>query len=177
MDQNTSEKADSLFISSLDWLRINYSTFRFFVERDIVWTIQTHLIQEIAQAGLSLRVFNDYGILPGSRRSLSADLVLIGENNKVEVAVEFKYEPAHSRTDIPRVKFPVVGWGEDGVAKDIKRINEFVESGFVNKAYAVFIDEGGYFRHRPAHSLAMWIDWEGGVSVMLSVYKGSEMYF
>lgn len=117
--QNSFETADALFLRSLNWLRINYSGFRFFVERDIVWTIQCHILQEIAETGLPLRVFNDYGILPGSRRSLSADLVLSGENSKIEVAVEFKYEPAHSRTDIPRVKFPVVGWGDDGVAKDI----------------------------------------------------------
>lgn len=172
MNQTTQEIADSLLKSSLDWLRSNYSTFCFFVERDIVWSIQTHLLQEIAKAGLSLRVFNDYGILPGSRRGLSADLVLIGENNKIEVAVEFKYEPAHSRTDIPRIKFPVVGWGEDGVAKDIQRIKEFVDSGLVNRAYAVFIDEGRYFRHRPAHPGSAWIDCESDYSVLWSYYDG-----
>lgn len=168
MAQNSSEKADRLFMSSLDWLRINYSTFRFFFERDIVWTNQTHLLQEIEKAGLSLRVFNDYGILPGSRRSLSADLALIGENNKAEVAVEFKYEPAHSRTDIPRIKFPVVGWGADGVAKDIQRIKEFVDSGVVNKAYSIFIDEGRNFRRRPAHPSSEWIDWPNNVALLFS---------
>jgi hypothetical protein len=54
-------------------------------------------------------------------------------DNLVEVAAEFKYEPSHKRKyntsqgnvgDIWHTKFgpTVVFWGDDGVGKDIKRI-------------------------------------------------------
>jgi hypothetical protein len=48
----------------------------------------------------------------------------------VFVAAEFKYEPSHRRAEflaLPTDKFPVVFWGNEGVAKDITRIREYVE--------------------------------------------------
>jgi hypothetical protein len=40
--------------------------------------------------------------------------------------------------------------------------------GAARAAFAIFVDEGGYFRHRPAHPGATWLDWEarepGGAS-------------
>jgi hypothetical protein len=80
----------------------------------------------------------------------------------VLVAAEFKYEPSHSRPEfhaLPTNKFPIVDWGNEGVAKDISRIREFVELGGARIAFAVFIDEGRYFRHRPAHPGSEWHDW------------------
>jgi hypothetical protein len=44
-----------------------------------------------------------------------------------------------------------VDWGNEGVAKGITRIPEFVELGGARTAFAVFVDKGRYFRHRPAH--------------------------
>ena len=69
---NTSE-TEVLFRRALDWLREHYSEFVFYVERDIVWTIQTKLNELIKQESLPFRVFNDYPMLPGPTRGLSAD--------------------------------------------------------------------------------------------------------
>jgi hypothetical protein len=131
----------------------------------VVWTVQTRLIKVIADNELPYRVFNDYPMLPGKRRSLSADLAILNQDNLVEVAVEFKYEPSHGRQDILRAKFPVVVWGKEGVRKDVDRVREFVARGKAAAAYALLIDEGGYFRQRPPHPGARWIDWGSGVWV------------
>lgn len=156
------KKATELFEDALEWLRNNYASFQFFQERDVVWTFQTYLIKEIEELGLLYRVFNDYPMLPGKRRSLSTDLAILNANDRVEVAVEFKYEPSHRRVDIMKSKLPVVDWGQAGVAKDLKRIQEFVAQGKARAAYFVFIDEGGYFRKRKPHPDSPdseWVDW------------------
>jgi hypothetical protein len=73
-----------------------------------------------------------------------------------------EYEPSHHRPEfraLPR-KLPVVFWGIEGVAKDVARIREFVEGGRAGMAFAVFVDEGRYFRHRPARPDAEWRDWD-----------------
>src|SRR5262245_51155461 len=99
--------ADDLFEGAVAWLQGEYAEFVFFVERDVVWTLQTWLRREIEARGLVLRLFNDYPILPGSRRGLSADLVFL-DGEEIALAVEIKYEPSHARTDISQGKFPVV---------------------------------------------------------------------
>jgi hypothetical protein len=152
-------EASRLFEESMEWLRQNYPGFRFFVERDVVWTLQLRLSELAKARALPFRVFNDYPILPGNRRSLCADIAILNRQDKVEVAVEFKYEPCHKRTDIWPTKFPVVFWNDDGVGKDVKRVHEFVEKGAVRVAYAVFIDEGGAFRSRTPHPGSRWVDW------------------
>jgi len=134
--------ATELFEEALEWLRRNYVRFRFFAERDIVWTVQVRLIEAIEQEQLPFRVFNEYVMLAGKRRRLS-DLAILGQDSLVELAAEFKYEPAHSRDDIQTQKLPVVFWGRDGVGKDVERIQEFVKTSGAKVAYAVFIDEGG----------------------------------
>jgi hypothetical protein len=110
---------------------------------------------------LPYEVFNDYPMLPGTRRSLSADLVIRKPSGKVLVAAEFKYEPSHSRPEVKGHpgKLPVVFWRSEGVAKDIMRIAEFVGQGATETAFALFIDEGGHFRHRPPHPGSDWHDW------------------
>ena len=92
-------------------------------------------------------------------RARSADLVIRDADKAVVVAAEFKYEPSHRRAELLPAKLPVVFWGTDGVAKDINRIREFVDRGAARAAFAVFIDEGGYFRYRPAHPGTEWRDW------------------
>ena len=82
-------------------------------------------------------------------------------DGRVEVALEFKYEPAHDRSDIPSEKFPVVDWGNEGVAKDIERVRRFVEEGRAGIARSYFIDEGGAFRHRELHPGSHWAHWGG----------------
>jgi len=150
-------EASQLFEESIEWLRQNYR--RFFAERDIVWTLQLRISDLIQARALPYRVFNDYPILPGKRRSLCADIAILNQQDEVEVAAEFKYEPSHKRTDIWRTKFPVIFWNDDGVGKDVKRVQEFAEQGVARVAYAIFIDEGGAFRSRPAHPGSRWVDW------------------
>ena len=161
MDENVG-LSSALFEEGIAWLQQHYGELEFWVERDIVWTVQTRLRQMVADRGLSWAVFNDYPMLPGSRRSLSADLVIRGTDSEVLVAAEFKYEPSHDRVEFRALpgKLPVVFWGIEGVAKDVVRIREFVEAGKAQTAYAVFIDEGRYFRNRPAHLGTEWRDWE-----------------
>jgi hypothetical protein len=152
-------ESTELFETAMSRLQNNYPNFLFFQERDIVWTIQTYITEVIKRDNLPFKIFHDYPILPGKHRSFCADLAIVNENEIVEVAVEFKYEPSHRRNDILRSKFPVVFWNDDGVGKDIERIHEFVSNGKTKVAYSVFIDEGGYFRHRPPHPRSKWIDW------------------
>ena len=80
---------------------------------------------------------------------------------------EFKYDPSHQRADILKQKLPVVFWGE-GVVEDTGRIREFVSQGAAKAAYAVFIDEGAYFRKRPAPPGSQWREWGNGVWVLYS---------
>lgn len=157
-----SRHAAELFEYAIAWLRDHYDTFGFSVKRDVVWTVQSWLRRVIQQQDLEYAVFNDYPMLPGPRRSRSADLVIRAADGAGLVAAEFKYEPAHGRPDILPQKLPVVFWGAEGVTKDVMRIREFVEAGTVAVAYAVFIDEGGYFRHREPPVGSAWIDWHSG---------------
>lgn len=156
-------QAVGLFENAILWLQENYGHFRFFAERDIVWTVQTHIIKLIEQQNLTCRIFHNFPVLPGK----TADLAILRQDNSIEVAAEFKYEPSHGRkfTDILPTKFPVVFW-EDGVGKDMERISEFVSKGRAEVAYLIFIDEGGYFRWREPFSGSEWIDWRNGVSVL-----------
>jgi len=152
-----------LFESAISWLRENYRDFRFFTERDIVWTIQVHIIKLIKKHNLACRIFHNFPVLPGK----TTDLAILRQDNSIEVAAEFKYEPSHSRkfTDVWPTKLPVVFY-EDGVGKDVERIHEFVSKGRARVAYLIFIDEGGYFRWREPFSGSEWIDWQNGVSVL-----------
>lgn len=157
-------EATALFENAIAWLRENYAAFQFFVERDVVWTLQKHLISQIKEQSLPYRVFNDYPILPGRRRSLCADLAILNMDGSAEVAAEFKYEPSHKRSDIWPTKFgpSVVFWGSDGVGKDVERIKAFVDQGKTKVAYSVFLDENGFFSHRSPHPGSQWIHWDEG---------------
>lgn len=154
-------EADELFKNSIAWLKENYAQFQFFLERDVVWTIQNYLNRQIKERGFPLRVINDYPILPGNRRSLCTDLAILTTANTLEVAAEFKYEPSHRRSDIWPTKLnpSVVFWGADGVGKDVERIHEYVKQGKAKVAYAIFIDEGGHFSSKPPHPGSQWIHW------------------
>ena len=162
-------EAVELFEATLRWLQSRYSDFRFFTERDIVWTVQLRLLAEIAELGLPYRAFNDHTI----RRGIRADLVIL-DGDSLEVAAEFKYEPSHDRAvdlggDIWSSKFPVVFWtGEGSVEKDVQRVQDYVQHGNAKAAYSVFIDEGGAFRHRDPHPGGRWSDWGQDVWVLSS---------
>ena len=157
----------------MDWLQEHYGEYRFFAERDVVWTVQTQIRVTIEDAHLPYRVFNDYALSKGERPI--PDLVILSSDDSVEVIAEFKYEPSHSRSikhggDIRSTKFPVVPWtGKDGsAAKDVQRTREYVEQGKAKAAYSVFIDEGGEFSHRNPHPGSEWRDWGQGRWVLWS---------
>ena len=153
------------------WLREHYGEHRFFAERDIVWTVQKHILGTLEEEQLPYRVFNDLTISKGVR----ADLVILYAGS-IEVAVEFKYEPSHSRStehrgDIWPTKLDpsVVFWiGAGSVAKDVQRTREYVEQGQARTGYSVFIDEGGAFNHRNPHPGSEWLNWGEGRWVLWS---------
>jgi hypothetical protein len=109
--------AVNLFENSISWLRENYASFRFFTERDIVWTLQNHIIADIEANALTYRIHHNFPVLPGK----TVDLAIFNSDNSIALAAEFKYEPARSREykDILPTKFPVVFWDE-GVGKDME---------------------------------------------------------
>jgi hypothetical protein len=158
---------ESLFFEAIEWFRASYGERRYFVERDVVWTIQSHLLERVHDLSLPWQVQNDYATLPGARRALSADLAIVVDGSP-ELLVEFKYEPSHRRTDIPRVKLPVIGWRD--VEKDAKRIRSFVDAGRTPIALALLVDEGGFFRDRPALPGGRWVDWESPADSALTVF-------
>ena len=136
------ETAERVFLDALSWLGNRYGEQVFYVERDVVYAVQTRLNQLVAARDTSLRVYNDYPVLRGARRGLSADLVLLGPSQEIAVAAEFKYEPCHRRHDVLKNKLPVTVWAD--IVKDTTRVREFVDNGNVHVGYAVVIDEGGY---------------------------------
>ena len=156
-------QAARLFEDAIAWLRANYRDYRFFTERDVVWTVQNHIIKLIEKQNLTYRIFHNFPVIPGK----TTDLAILRQDNSIEVAAEFKYEPSHNRrfTDIWPTKLPVVFW-DDGVGKDMERTHEFVSEGRTEIAYVIFIDEGGYFRWREPFGGSEWVDWQNGVSVL-----------
>ena len=167
--------ATELVETSLAWLKENYEKFTFYVERDVVWTLQTRMNEIIREQVLPFKVFNDFRMLRGDQRRRTADLAILDETtNAVLVALEFRYEPSHARNDIPHSKLPVVFWGDDGVGEDVKRIRSFVsaDSEFMDEnrraqvAISVFVDEGGVFADRTAHPGSRWEVWPGTVRVL-----------
>lgn len=169
------ESSTELFLSTMEWLKENYFSFRFFMERDVVWTVQKHIIELVEQKGIPYQVFNDYPILPGKgRRSRSVDLAIVNQGQIIEVAAEFKYEPSHRRQDICRHKLPVVFWTEkSGVGKDVERVRDFIAAGKAKIAYSVFIDEGGHYRKRTPYQGSRWVDWESNET---EIYKISVLW-
>lgn len=149
-----------LLLESIEWLKAHYLEYTFYLERDIVWTMQNRLVQVIEEKTLPLRVFNDFKLKLSESDTALVDLVIRNEEGSAEVGVEFKFEPCHKRTDIPKSKFPVVFWDMEGVQKDVIRIQKLVSAGEVKSAFSVFVDEGGAFRHLPPHPGTEWIDWE-----------------
>ena len=156
-----SESAAQLFEEAIEWLRASYWSRPFFVERDIVCTVQLWLLDQIRAKSIPLTVHNDHpiGDFIASARRRTADLALLDPTGRISLVAEFKYEPSHKRSDILRSKLPVVFWGAEGVGKDVTRVREFVETSLAGVGYSLFIDEGSFFRHRPPHPGSKWIDW------------------
>jgi len=157
-----------LFEQTISWLRDNYNKYTFFVERDIVWTIQTQMWKSIREMHLPCRVFNEYPMIAGKRQ---VDLAIVDLKDQVEVAVEFKYEPSRARTgkdiDPKKTKFPVTEWNR-GVAEDIAKIHQYVVDEQACFAYSIFVDEGGYFKKYKPHAGSVWLDWGNNIWILYS---------
>lgn len=159
--------AEELFNSAVKWLKENYRNHTFYLERDIVWTLQNKLLDIIKANKLPFDVFNDITIYrwtdnSNKKRKIAPDLIIIckdkvqrtqrnlikGLELPAELVLELKYQPSYKRKeiDIPRTKFPAVFWSNGSsstIIGDIKRISKCIQCGKTNIAYAMFIDEGG----------------------------------
>ena len=130
------------------------------VERDIVYTVQARLVERVQSKQWPIRVYNDYPMIAGTRRSLSADLALVATpTDQVLLAADFKYEPCHRRLDLLKNKLPVTVWTE--VTHDIDRAQQFVDQGRTKIAYAVCIDEGNYLAKRDLSVYEDHLEWTG----------------
>ncbi len=184
--------AATLFENTMDWLRDSYGEHRFFLERDIVWTAQLRLLQEVEQANLSYQVFNDYKIQKGAP---GADLVIL-DGDSVAVAAEFKYEPSPKRKaavqpkptgspvtrrraqqrvqDILTTKLPLANWRE--IEKDFEKVRGYFYDDSVTASYAILIDEGAHWRcrHPNAPEGSEWRDWGNGVWALWTERRGGD---
>jgi hypothetical protein len=154
-----SERADALFREAIDWLGSDYGSHIFYFERDIVYTLQNHLVAQIDAERRPFRVYNDYPIIPGRYRSLSVDLAIVSTTKEVLLAAEFKYEPCHRRIDLLKTKLPVTVWTE--IMHDTQRVAQFVQEGRAKVAYAVCIDEGNYLARRDLSIYEERLAWAG----------------
>jgi hypothetical protein len=163
--------AVELFEQSLKWLEETYPQRKYFTERDIVWTIQTYIQEEITKNKLPFRVLCEWPIESGKRKSLCADLVIMN-GSSIEIAAEFKYEPSHERKgdfSENKLKQTVVFWDKEGVGEDVERVKKFVEDKKTKIACSVFIDEGKRFQKRDAFAGSQWQDWKNSdVRVLIS---------
>lgn len=69
-DQDLTNSAERLLLDALGWLGETYGDRVFYVERDIVYAVQTRLHDLIDAETGPWRLYNDYPMVPGPRRSL-----------------------------------------------------------------------------------------------------------
>lgn len=170
---------DGLFFEVISEIKRNYPDFGFYMERDLVWTIQKMLLHRITKNNLPYNVYNDYPIEKGERRSKSVDLAVVGRgidyhdilDQKVsaELVVEFKFEPSRMRKDICTHRLPVVFWSE--VVEDINRVKRFFSHNKAKSAIAVFIDEYGRNRNKSSDIFEVPNMWEEWGSYNTSMYN------
>ena len=177
----------ALFEDAVAWLRDGYSTRRFFQEYEIAWLARCRILDLIAERELPYIAYHNHPVIPGYK----VDLAIIdptGLNPIVLEAVEWKYEPDHSRArDFRRSQLDpcVTEWVY--IVKDVERIHECVRrfnpltGTGARSAYSVLIDEGGFHRrrHPVAPTGSRWLEWpcpaiaEGHVSVLWGEAKPS----
>lgn len=156
------EEAARLYEDAINWLQRNYSSYRFFAERDIVWTLQLHLLREIERQHLHLKVFDNHK-MPNKTQ---VDLAILEQSaGSVLFVAELKYEPDHARADISSGKLSPskVFWDSEmnhGVVQDINRIETLIDRGFSEVGYVTFIDEGGHHACHEEPKGSIWnYDW------------------
>lgn len=152
--------AEDLFRAALEWLAATYPKHGFSVKREVVETLQLRLSQMVRKEGILFwRVLNGSPKQSGTRRPLSADLVIVDEPTGVLLAAEFRFEPNHKRHDISKDKLPVCTWKD--IEKDCLQATEFVAQAQAAVAYAILIDEGGHFKGRTVRRGQIWSRWRG----------------
>lgn len=156
------EEAARLYEDAINWLQHNYSSYRFFAERDIVWTLQLHLLREIERQHLHLKVFDNHK-MPNKTQ---VDLAILEQSaGSVLFVAELKYEPDHARVDIypGKLRPSKVFWDSKrnhGVVQDINRIETLIDRGLSEVGYVTFIDEGGHHACHEEPKGSIWdYDW------------------
>ena len=140
----------------------------FVKEDDLVRDAKTRMERKIAENGLPYRVVREQNI---SRKR--ADLVILGADDSILVAVEFKYEPEHTGA---MSSDDVVLWPEvEGDKGDIAKIKKYVGEGGVGVAYAILVDADGRWlrRHSNPPAGSEWVDWGNGVSALWTRVGGA----
>ena len=84
--------------------------------------------------------------------------MFLHEDNTIELAAEFKYEPSHQRNDLQRTKFPVVSWSE--WLDDVNAVQKIVAQKKAKVAYSLLISEGGHFLDQPLPPGPTWKPWQ-----------------
>jgi len=145
--------------------------------------IQQGRILKIKGLYLGMNIDDAYKVIPDQ---LKADLTLVNFGKMIadlpfyngEVAIEIKYEPDHKRKDFRKKKLesPIVSWSDNtnqsSVTGDVKRIKTFVEADRAVTGYAIFIDEGSYFRNKKKMPDGCeWYDKFGRTSGALLIFK------
>ena len=149
-----------LFEEVVAWLEANYKSYHFFEERDIVWTMQTHMLSEIGKHNLDFKIYDNHKCV----KDKHADLAILNGNLTIDTLIEVKYEPDHTRAniDIYSKKFPRVYWNNKrygGVEPDIDRIRNLVRQGIAKTGYSIFIDEGSHFATKSEPEGSVWVEW------------------
>jgi len=144
-----------IFEQDMEWLQNNYGVYH--KERNIVLAIRDHLNEIFGERNLPYKALDEFKMPMGER----ADIVIRRlDSGEVEVAVEFKYEPSHTRkSEFSQGAFPVTFWNE--ICNDVSKVHRYVADGHARVAYAVFVDEGRYHRWRECPPRSDWKDWEG----------------
>ena len=162
MDQDIQDSLSSLFAESLAWLQNNYRSYRFFMERDIVWMLQTHMVEEAKRQRLPVSIYDNHTIAVGKQ----VDIAIIKKDGSIDTAVEIKYEPDHQRADLDisagKLLPSRVDWNtpkSGGVEPDIERVRVFVKKGLANHGCFVLFDEGSHFAKMPLPQGSVWINW------------------
>ena len=152
--------AAELFEDTMESIR-REGVHAFAKEADLVIDAKTRMERKIAKDGLPYSVVREQNI---SRKR--ADLVILGVDDSILVAVEFKYEPKHTGA---MSSDDVVLWPEvEGDKGDIEKIKKYVGEGGVGAAYAILVDADGRWlrRHSNPPVGSEWRDWGNGVSAL-----------
>lgn len=180
-------KAERLFLESIDWLKTeykDYDSFIFIEERDVVWTLQKHLIRAIENESLPYKVFNGCAIremeIPGYKMDPRSDMLIFSDdkikNEKLapplDIIVEFKFEPSRDRIGkhFLKSKCPVIE-AFARIEKDFILTKEYVIQHKADVAYSVIIDEDG--RHRNSEKLRneKWETWGNQKNIFILIKR------